>query len=102
MIILAPNAFLFNLSFILKYEVKNHYDFLLILCLLVASADHICNSLDPDQARQNVGHAVLHSDYIPERVVKKNLIFEKNQQMTKKHAKLPIRQVFSKVTHILT
>ena len=30
-------------------------DLILALCVLVSSADNFANSLDPDQARQNVG-----------------------------------------------
>ena len=53
------------------------------------SADNFANSLDPEQARQNVGpdlfQAVKHSDGIPERIFWKRW-FEKHQQATKKKA----------------
>ena len=45
------------------------------------------NGLDPDQNRQNVGPDLdpncLHSDSVPERIFRKKVNFEKNQQTLK-------------------
>ena len=46
------------------------------------------NSLDPDQARQSLSDTLM----IFLKEFFKNVDFEKNQQTTKKHAKLPSRQ----------
>ena len=70
--------------------------YLLTLCQLVSSAVTFANSLDPDQARQNVGPDLdpncLTLDGIPEFFFKKVDFLKKNQQTTKKSAKLPSRQ----------
>ena len=62
------------------------------VCFLLIT---FANSLEPDQARQNV-EPDLDSNSLTLVVLWKEFFkkvdFEKNQQMTKKHEKLPIRQ----------
>ena len=62
-------------------------------CLLLLI---FANSFDHDQARQNVGPDLdpncLTPDSVPERIFWKKLIFEKSQQATKFHEKLPSMQ----------
>ena len=56
-ILVRHQYFFSNIPLILG-EAKNFQKALvtcLTLCLLVSSADNLCNSLYPDQARQNVG-----------------------------------------------
>ena len=71
------------------------------------------NSLDQDQDRQNVGPDLDRSKLFDTLMVflkeffRKKLIFQKIQQMTKKHAKLPSMQrvklhtIFALITDLL-
>ena len=70
----------------------------LTLCFLVSSADYLCKQFGSDKTPQNVDQARqnIQSDLDPNLVFLKeffqNVDFEKNQQTTKKHEKLPMGQ----------
>ena len=75
---------------ILEHLLYLKYLDILTLYLLLWSADNFANSLDPDQGCQTVGPDLDTLLFLKECIEKVNI--EKNQRMTKKHAKLPSMQ----------
>ena len=79
-------------SIVWKYSDQTFHLGSTLCCLLIIFA----NSLDPDQARQNLSRiwiqTVWHSGGSPERIFWKSLLFKKSADDKKKIAKLPSRQ----------